>query len=124
MLSGRSLNVWLYCIAVTGAKDLFNHLVAFPCEVLLKIENNVIFSTNIPLCFIIGFSGEMGARRTLRGVNYITLNVTSLGYQILNGVITKLITSLSFTTGMAKVLLLKLVICMVKEREGSQVTSS
>lgn len=58
----------------------------------------------------------MGARKTLRGVNYVTLNVTSLGYQILNAVITKLITSLSFTTSVAKVLLLKLVICMVKER--------
>lgn len=69
------------------------------------------------LCFIIGFSGKVGARKTLRGVNYVTLNVIFLGHQIINAMVTSLITILSFTTGMAKVPSLKLVLlCMVKER--------
>ena len=54
--------------------------------------------------------------RGVRGVNYVTLNTISLGHQIINAVITKLITILSFTAGMAKVPSLKLVLCMVKER--------
>lgn len=68
------------------------------------------------MCFIIGFSGKVAARKTLRGVDYVTLKVIFLGHQIINAMVTSLITILSFTTGMAKVPSLKLVLlCMVKE---------
>lgn len=49
------------------------------------------------------------------GLNSVTLNVISLGHQIINAVITKLI-AVTSTTGVAKVPFLMLVLGMIKER--------
>lgn len=46
------------------------------------------------LCFIVGFLGDTGARKSLGGVNYVTLHVISIGHQIIEAVITELISML------------------------------